>query len=87
MRLLIVVDKLNDELRRIIEFLAEASASQLQVVGCGLNLFESAAGRILVPELCGVRTPTVAPSRRGMLRRGNSRRADTMMASSIIMTS
>ena len=71
MRLLVVVDHLNDDLRRIIEFLSEGTAGRLQVLACALNPFASEDLQVLVPEVVGYRSTTRPPQvdggRRGAL--------------------
>ena len=64
LRLLIVVDKVNDELRRTVEFLNNCTAPHFQVVCAELRYFKSDPYEMLIPQLIGVPSVTkVAPPR------------------------
>lgn len=62
LRLVIVVDKVNDELRRTVEFLDECTGPRFQIVCAELRYFATDTVRLLVPTLIGAPpTPPVGP--------------------------
>ncbi len=62
-RLIIAVDALNDELRRIIQFLNSRGDNHTQIYALELQQFESEELQLLVPEMLG---PTIPPPPGGM---------------------
>ena len=52
-RLVIVVDKVNDELRRIVEYLNACTQPSFQIVCAELRYFATGTTRLLVPALIG----------------------------------
>lgn len=52
-RLVIVVDKVNDELRRIVEYLNASTQPSFQILCAELRYFATANARLLVPTLIG----------------------------------
>lgn len=65
LRLLIVVDKVNDELRRTVEFLNNCTAPHFQVVCAELPYFKSDPYEMLIPQLIGVPSVTKVALPRG----------------------
>jgi len=63
-RLIIAVDALNDELRRIIQFLNSRGDNHTQIYALELQQFESEELQLLVPEMLG---PAISPKPAGMM--------------------
>lgn len=53
-RLLVVVDKINPELRRIVEFVNECTGSNFEIFCAELKYFKKDKHRIIMPHLIGV---------------------------------
>jgi len=64
-RLLVVVDKINPELRRIVEFVNECTGSNFEMLCAELKYFEKDKHRIIMPHLIGLaKREARAPSSR-----------------------
>jgi hypothetical protein len=57
MRLVIVVDKVNDELRHTVEFLNECTGANFQIVCAELRYFATGGAQVLAPTLVGAAKP------------------------------
>ncbi len=61
-RLVIVVDKVNDELRRIVEYLNACTGPTFQILCAELRHFATEQARLLVPALIGAPSAKPAPT-------------------------
>lgn len=68
-RLVIVVDKVNDELRRIVEYLNACTQPSFQILCAELRYFATGSARLLVPALIGAPIATALPNHTRSTRR------------------